>query len=155
MRLHPLRVVLASLIGVGLLVVVVAALTGFLLVLALAIGLAVLNIVYLPRAAVRLHIGPTWLALMLLPVMVLAGFVVGGAPGAGWGAGLWLVAIGLPRAIGRNLVHRFQRRFQVRARYLDVEPRPITVDVPTKPTTDRDGRPLPTADDRGRGEYGP
>jgi 4-hydroxybenzoate polyprenyltransferase len=156
MPLGPLRVVFASLIGVGLLLVVFAALTGFLLVLALVVGLAVLNIIYLPRAAARLHIRATWLALVLIPLLVLAGFVVGGPEGAGWGAGMWLVAIGLPRAIGRDLVRRLQRRFQANVRYLDVELRPvITVDATTKPTIDRGERPLPPADDRGRGEYGP
>jgi hypothetical protein len=154
MQLHPVRGLFVSFVGLGLLVVVVAALTGVLLVVAVAVGLAVLNVVYLPRAAVRLRMPVGWLAFMLIPFMILAGVVVGGVEGAAWGLGMWLVAIGLPRAIGRDLIRRVRRRIDARVTYYDVPPRTATADKVRTPTTDPAGRPLPPANDRGRGEYG-
>jgi ABC-type uncharacterized transport system permease subunit len=142
-----------SLIGAALLLVVVAALSGLLLVLAVAVGLAVLNLVYLPRAATRLRIPVGWLALVLIPFLVLVGFLVGGVEGAAWGVGMWLVAIGLPRAIGRDLLRRGQRRVEASLGYYVVPPRPDTTGAKT-PTRDPVGRPLPPADDRARGESG-
>jgi hypothetical protein len=156
MRIHPLRGLLVCLIAVGLLLAVVAAFTGLLLVLAVVLGLGVLNVVYLPRAAVRLRIPVGWLALMLIPFMILAGVVVGGGvEGAGWGAGVWLVAIGLPRAIGREVARRARRRFESRLGYVDVEPRSAAAEQARTPTERPGGRPLPPADDRGRGEFVP
>jgi hypothetical protein len=147
MPIHPVRLLIASLIGAGLLLVALAALTGLLLVFALVVGLAVLNVIYLPRAAVRSGIPVGWLAVGLLPLMILAGVLLGGIEGAAWGAGIWLAAIGLPRAIGRDVVRRVRRRVESRREYFD---------VPTRTSTaDPDGRPLPPADGRGRGEYGP
>jgi hypothetical protein len=147
MPVHPVRLLIAALIGAGLLLVALAALTGLLLVLALIVGLAVLNVVYLPRAAMRLHLQASWLALMLIPFMILAGVIVAGLEGAAWGAGVWLAAIGLPRAIGRDVVRRVRRRVESRLTYYDVPTRTSKVDP--------DGRPLPPADGRGRGESGP
>jgi 4-hydroxybenzoate polyprenyltransferase len=155
MHIPVLRSLIVSLVLVGLLLVVIATLTGLLVVLALVVGLAVLNVVYLPRAAKRLRLPVRWLALMLIPFMTLAGVVVDGVEGAGWGAGVWLLAIGLPRAIGRDLIRRTRRRIEARLGYYDVQPRSATADQPRKPTGDRGGRPLPPADDRGRGGYGP
>src|SRR5258708_34589679 len=103
MQVTVVRTVIVSLVLAGLALAVLAALTGFLLVAAVVIGLAVLNIVYLPSAARRLHLPAGWLALMLIPFMILGGVIVGGIEGAGWAAGIWLVAIGLPRGVGDDL----------------------------------------------------
>ena len=64
MHITIVRTVIVSLVLAGLVLAVLAALTGVLIVLALMIGLAVLNIVYLPTAARRLHLAAGWLALM-------------------------------------------------------------------------------------------
>jgi hypothetical protein len=159
MPIHPVRGLILSAIGLGLLLVLVAALSGLLLVLALVVGLAVLNLIYLPRAAIWLRMPVDWLALILIPFMVLAGFVVSGVEGAAWGIGIWLVAFGLPRAIGRDLIRRGRRRAEASLGYYVVPPRPPTADETRAraktPTRDPFERPLPPADDRGRGEYGP
>src|SRR5712691_750056 len=147
MHITVVRTLIVSLVLAGLTLAVVAALTGREVVLALVVGLAVLNIVYLPGAARRLRLPAGWLALMLIPFMILAGGIVGGIDGAGWAAGIWLVAIGLPRAMGYDLIRGAKRRIEARATYYDVRP--------TRPTTDPGGRPLPPAGDPGRGEYGP
>src|SRR5438105_1911473 len=144
MHVTVVRTLIVSLVLAGLVLAVLAALTGLLLVLALVIGLGVLNIVYLPRAAGTLRLPVGWLALMLIPFMILAGVIVGGVEGAGWGAGIWLLAIGLPRVIGQDLLRRVKRRIEARSIYYDVRPR--------TPTTDPGGRPLPPANDPGRGE---
>jgi len=148
------RGLVAALIVVGLLVAVVAALTGLLLILALVIGLAVLNVIYLPRIATRFRLPAGWVALILIPFMILTGVVLGGVQGAVWGAGIWLVAIGLPRALGRGLVRRTRRRIETRLDVYDVRPRPAAAGESTRPTGDRGGRPLPPVDDRGRDEFG-
>ena len=147
MHLTVVRTLIISLVLAGLALAVLAAFTGLVIVLALVIGLGVLNIVYLPRAARRLHLPAGWLALMLIPFMILGGVIVGGIEGGGWAAGIWLVAIGLPRAIGYDLLRRAKRRIEARSVYFDVRPRTRT--------TDPGGRPLPPAGDPGRGEYGP
>jgi hypothetical protein len=147
MHANLLRTVIVALVLVGLVLAVLAALTGLVIVLALVVGLGVLNIVYLPTAARKLRLPAGWLALMLIPFMILAGVIVGGIDGAGWAAGIWLVAIGLPRAIGYDLLRRAKRRIEARATYYDVRPR--------RPTADPGGRPLPPAGDPGRGEFGP
>ncbi len=155
LRGHPLRRLAVSLIAVGVLVALLAALTGFLLLLALLIGLTILNMIYLPRAAMRLRIPVGWLALMLIPFMILAGFIIGGAEGIAWGAAIWLVAIGLPRAIAGDLVRRARQRVGARLPYYEIAARPVVEPNAKKPTGDRGGRPLPSADDRGQGEYDP
>jgi hypothetical protein len=147
MHANLLRTVIVALVLVGLVLAVLAALTGLVIVLALVVGLGVLNIVYLPTAARKLRLPAGWLALMLIPFMILAGVIVGGIDGAGWAAGIWLVAIGLPRAIGYDLLRRAKRRIEARATYYDVRSR--------RPTADPGGRPLPPEGDPGRGEYGP
>jgi hypothetical protein len=113
-RLGWVRAAAAVVLAVGLVVVAFAALTGLLLALAVVIGLLVLNLVYLPRAALRLRIGTGWLALLLLPVLLLLGLAVNGVPGIGWSAALWLVAVGLPRVIGRDLFRRARRKLGAR-----------------------------------------
>src|SRR6266851_1958899 len=147
MQVTVVRTVIVSLVLAGLVLAVLAALTGFLLVAAVVIGLAVLNIVYLPSAARKLRLPAGWLALMLIPFMILGGVIVGGIDGAGWAAGIWLVAIGVPRVIGHDLLRRVRKRIAARSIYYDVRAR--------TPTTDPGGRPLPPAGDPGRGEYGP
>jgi hypothetical protein len=160
---RPVRAALWALVGLAVLVGIVAALTGLFLVAALVVGLALVNLIYLPRAAAYVRIPVGWLTLLLIPVLGLAGFVLGGIEGAAWGLGLWLVAIGLPRAIGRGLVRRAQRGLQARVSYYDVQARTYDVqarpvgpeDEPIKPTAGRAGRPLPPADGPGRGGSGP
>jgi 4-hydroxybenzoate polyprenyltransferase len=155
MHITVVRTLIVSLVLAGLVLAVAAALTGLLIVLGLVIGLGVLNIVYLPSAARRLRLPAGWLALMLIPFMILAGVIFGGIEGAGWGAGIWLVAIGLPRVIGHDLLRRVKRRIEARATYYDVRPRTISAEDVRRPTADPGGRPLPPASDPGRGEYGP
>jgi hypothetical protein len=155
MHVPVVRTLIVSLVLIGLGVAVVAALTGFVLVLALAVGLGALNLVYLPRIARVLRIRAGWLALMLIPFMILAAAIAGGVEGAAWGAGIWLVAIGLPRALGRDLVRRVRRRVAARLNYYDVPAGPVRANEARKSTTDPGGRPLPPASDPGRGESGP
>src|SRR5712691_8546827 len=145
MHANLLRTVIVSLVLAGLVLAVLAALTGLVIVLALVVGLGVLNIVYLPTAARKPRLPAGWLALMLIPFMILAGVIVGGIDGAGWGAGIWLVAIGLPRVIGHDLIRRLRKRIQARRIYYDVQPRTRTGDP--------GGHPLPPVNDPGRGEY--
>src|SRR6266852_9145093 len=123
MHANLLRTVIVSLVLAGLVLAVLAALTGLVIVLALVVGLGVLHIVYLPSAARKLRLPAGWLALMLIPFMILAGVIVGGMEGAGLGAGVWLVAIGLPRVIGHDLLRRVRRRIEARATYYEVRPR--------------------------------
>src|SRR5438552_8942713 len=104
MHVTVFRTLIVSLVLAGLVLAVRAALTGLVIVLALVVGLGVLNIVYLPSAARKLRLPAGWLALMLIPFMILVGVIVGGIEGAGWSAGIWLVAIGLPRVIGQDLL---------------------------------------------------
>lgn len=155
MRLSPVRGLLVSLLVVGLVLAVIAALTGLLLVVALVVGLTVLNVVYLRRLAVWLRLPVAWLVVVLIPVMVLVGFVLGGVAGGLWGLGIWAAAIGLPRAVGRDVVRRTQRRIEARFPYYDVPARRTTGTEATTPTGGRGERPLPPEGDRGRGEYGP
>jgi hypothetical protein len=75
---------------------------------------AVLNLIYLPRAAAYVRLRPSWLALILIPFMILVGGLIGGPEGAAWGLGFWLVAIGLPRAIAGDLMRRLRRRVDSR-----------------------------------------
>jgi len=155
MHITVVRTLIISVVLAGLVLAVLAALTGLLIVLALVVGLGVLNIVYLPSAARKLRLPAGWLALMLIPFMILAGVIVGGVEGAGWAAGIWLVAIGLPRVIGQDLLRRAKRRIEARATYYDVRARTINAEDLRRRTADPGGRPLPPAGDPGRGEYGP
>jgi hypothetical protein len=85
-----------------------------LLFAALVIAVVVLNLIYLPRAAMLLRLRPVWLAMILLPLMIVAGELIGGLEGAAWSLGLWLLAIGLPRAIAGDLMRRLRRRVDSR-----------------------------------------
>jgi hypothetical protein len=114
MRRDPFQTALLAAAGLAVLVLVAAALTGLLLVAALVIAVVVLNLIYLPRAAAFLRLRPSWLALILIPFMILAGGLIGGPEGAAWSLGLWLVAIGLPRAIAGDLMRRLRRRVDSR-----------------------------------------
>lgn len=155
MHVTVVRTLIVSLVLAGLVLAVLAALTGLVIVLALVVGLGVLNIVYLPSAARRLSVPAGWLALMLIPFMILAGVIVGGIDGGGWAAGIWLVAIGLPRAIGHDLLRRVRKRIEARSIYYDVRPPQTNAEDFRRPRADPGGRPLPPAGDPGRGEYGP
>src|SRR5258708_14067118 len=116
MQVTVVRTVIVSLVLAGLALAVLAALTGFLLVAAVVIGLAVLNIVYLPSAARKLRLPAGWLAPMLIPFMILAGVIVGGIEGPRWAAGLLLGAIGPPRVIGPYLLRRLGYKMRCSAR---------------------------------------
>jgi hypothetical protein len=105
-RARPLSAVLWALIGLAVLVLAVAAITGFLLVAGAVAVLVVLNLVYVPRAALRLNTTPALLAVMLLPVFLAVGALVRGVEGAAWGAGVWILSIGLPRVAVRRLASR-------------------------------------------------
>jgi hypothetical protein len=142
---NPIGAALWALVAVAALVILFAAVTGFLIAVVVVVCVTVLNLVYLPRAAARLHLRPIWLALMLIPIAILVGALVDGIPGAAWGAGLWLLAIGLPRLIARDMSQRVRRR---------IESRREVYDVPTKSTTRLEARPSPPADGPGQDEYG-
>jgi hypothetical protein len=146
MNSNPLGAALWALLALAALVLLFAALTGLLLAVVVVVCLTVLNLVYLPRAAARLHVRPSWLALSLIPFAILAGAVVDGITGAAWGAGVWLLTIGLPRVIARDLGQRVRRR---------IESRREIYDVPRKSTTRPGVPPLPPAAGPGRDEYGP
>jgi hypothetical protein len=128
---NPLGAALWALVAVAALVILFAAVTGFLIAVVVVVCVTVLNLVYLPRAAARLHLRPIWLALMLIPIAIAAGALVDG--------------IGLPRLIVRDMSQRVRRR---------IDSRREVYDVPTKSTTRLEGRPLPPADGPGRDEYG-
>jgi 4-hydroxybenzoate polyprenyltransferase len=132
-------------VALAVLVAIVAALTGLLVIAAVAIGLAILNLVYLPRVAARLRVPATWLAVSLLPLIVAGGLLVSGVSGAAWGAAIWVAAIGLPRVVGRDLTRRMTRRFNAaRGRK--------TYEAEFRTPTGRPAEhPLPPADDPGRG----
>jgi hypothetical protein len=105
-RGRPLNMAFWFLGALLLLTLAVAALTGFLVVAGVVVGLVVLNLVYLPRAAQRLNLAPAVLAVVLLPVLLGGGWLVSGVQGAAWGAGIWILAIGLPRVAVRRLARR-------------------------------------------------
>src|SRR5258708_39702079 len=132
MLVHPVRTLIVTVVLVGLLVAVFAVLTGLLLVLALVVGTAVLNVIYLPSAARRLRVPAGWLALGLIPFMILAGAIVGGVEGAGWAVGIWLVAIGLPRAIGHDVLPPLRPRLAGRLSSYALPPPPVP-DPATRP----------------------
>ena len=142
-----LHAALATIVLLGLAIAVVAALTGLLLVLALVAGLGALNLLYLPRVARLLRIPVNWLAAALLPVALLIGAAAAGQAGAAWGAGWWVAAVGVPRAIGLELARRVRRRIAAAQPYYDVASRPVT-----RSTGHPAGRPLPPADGPGPGE---
>ena len=145
MELTSFRGALWGLVALGVLITVVAAFTGLLLIVAVVVGLAVLNLVYLPRAATRVRLRAGWLALILLPLMIAVGFIASGYEGVAWAAGLWIVAIGAPRLVGHQVATRIRERISSRTTvYYDV----------TKPTVRPAERPLPPADGPGQGEYG-
>src|SRR5882672_7767065 len=100
--MNSFRGALLALVAIGVLITIVAALTGLLLIVAVVVSLAVLNLVYLPRAARRVGLRAAWLALILLPLMVAFAFVASGYEGVAWAAGLWIAAIGAPRLVGHQ-----------------------------------------------------
>lgn len=155
MRSDPVRAALVALIGLVLLAAAVAVLTGLFLIVALVVGLAVLNLIYLPRIAARVRLPVGWVALILIPFMILAGEVIAGPEGVAWSVVVWLVAIGLPRAIGQDMLRRLRRGLQARVQYYDVSPHPpVDAQDSRTRTTDPAGLPSPPVDGRGRGGSG-
>ena len=153
--MNPFRAALVGLFALGVLIGVVAALTGLLVVFALVVALGALNLIYLPRLARQLRISAGWLAMALFPVMLLIGGLAGGVEGAGWAAGVWVVAVGLPRAIGFELARRVRRRIAASQPYFDVPSRVVVDRDVMTPTGRPAGRPLPPEAGPGRGESGP
>ena len=139
------RGALWGLVALGVLITIAAAITGLLFIVAVGVGLAVLNLVYLPRAARRLGLRAAWLALILLPLIVAVGVIASGYEGVAWAAGLWIAAIGAPRLAGQQVARWVRRRIDSRTT--------VTYDV-TRRTARPVGRPLPPADGPGQGEYG-
>jgi hypothetical protein len=106
-RGRPLSAAVWALLGLVAVAVAVAAITGFLVVAGVVAVVLVLNLVYLPRAAQRLNSTPALLAVVLLPLFMAAGGVlVREVQGATWGAGVWVLSIGLPRVAVRRLARR-------------------------------------------------
>jgi hypothetical protein len=155
MRSDPVRAALVALIGLALLAAAVAVLTGLFLIVVLVVGLAVLNLIYLPRVAARVRLPVGWVAMILIPFMILAGEVIAGPEGVAWSVVVWLVAIGLPRAIGQDLLRRLRRELQDRGiQFYDVPSRRVDAQDSTTRTTDPAGLPSPPVDGRGRGGSG-
>jgi hypothetical protein len=169
------RWVLVGLVAVAVLVALAAALTGLLVAVLLAIGLAILNLIYLPRVAARLRLSTAWLAVALMPLLIGIGLVLGGASGGAWGAGLWLVGIGLPRVVGRDVARRTRQRLGSFGRGMGGvggvdraggvggvgSGSPVIYEVDyvegervKKPTARPGAPPSLPADDPGRGEFG-
>jgi hypothetical protein len=145
MEMTSFRGALLGLVAIGVLITIVAALTGLLLIVAVVVALAVLNLVYLPRAARRIGLRARWLALILLPLMLPVGFIATGYEGVAWAAGIWIAAIGAPRLVGQQVGRSLRQSMTSRtAVYYDV----------TRPTVRPAARPLPPADGPGQGEYG-
>jgi hypothetical protein len=92
-------IVLAMLIALAVWVAIAVAVVGAILWL---------NLVVLPRLAVRLHVPGLALELILLPLVAGPGWLIGGPAGAGLGALAWLAGIGLPRLVGRRLRARMR-----------------------------------------------
>jgi hypothetical protein len=155
MRSDPVRAALVALIGLALLAAAVAVLTGLFLIVVLVVGLAVLNLIYLPRIAARVRLPVGWVAMILIPFMILAGEVIAGPEGVAWSVVVWLVAIGVPRAIGQDLLRRLRRELQDRGiQFYDVPARRVDAQDSTTRTTDPAGLPSPPVDGRGRGGSG-
>jgi hypothetical protein len=155
MRSDPVRAALVALIGLALLAAAVAVLTGLFLIVVLVVGLAVLNLIYLPRVAARVRLPVGWVAMILIPFMILAGEVIAGPEGVALSVVVWLVAIGLPRAIGQDLLRRLRRELQDRGiQFYDVPSRRVDAQDSTTRTTDPAGLPSPPVDGRGRGGSG-
>jgi hypothetical protein len=155
MRSDPVRAALVALIGLALLAAAVAVLTGLFLIVVLVVGLAVLNLIYLPRIAARVRLPVGWVAMILIPFMILAGEVIAGPEGVAWSVVVWLVAIGVPRAIGQDLLRRLRRELQDRGiQFYDVPSRRVDAQDSTTRTTDPAGLPSPPVDGRGRGGSG-
>jgi hypothetical protein len=106
-RDRPLSAAVWAALGLALLVLAVAAISGFLVVAGVVAVVLVLNLVYLPRAAQRLRLTPALLAVLLLPLFMAVGWaLVREVQGAAWGAGVWILSIGLPRVAIRRLAYR-------------------------------------------------
>jgi hypothetical protein len=110
-RIGPWQLALIAGLGLVALVVLTVVLFWVGLLLALAVGLVLLNVLYLPRVAVRLGLPTAQLALWLLPVAAVVGFLIGGSTGAAWGAAGWLAVIAAPRLA----IAYFGRRLRVSA----------------------------------------
>jgi hypothetical protein len=110
-RLSGWQLALLAILAVVLLVALTIVLFWVGLLLALAVGLVLLNVLYLPRAAAMVGTSAGQLALWLLPAAAVIGWLVaGGASGMAWGAGIWLVAIAAPRLAIAYLARRFRQR---------------------------------------------
>jgi hypothetical protein len=111
-NLHP-STRLAGLIAGGLLFAVVLTVALFWIGLALAalVGLGLLHLVYLPRAAAFLRRPVGQLVIALLPVLALVGWAIAGAPsGALAGLLAWTLALAAPRLAAAHLAGRLRLR---------------------------------------------
>jgi hypothetical protein len=104
---------LAGLVAGGLLFAVVLTFALFWIGLAVAalVGVGLLHLVYLPRAAAFLRLSASQLVLGLLPVLALAGWAIAGAPtGAVGGLVVWILALVAPRLAAAHLAGRVRLR---------------------------------------------
>jgi hypothetical protein len=119
--------VLAAAAGAALLLVLtlVLAVTLFWVAVGLALvaGIALLHLIYLPRASAYLRLPTDQLALALLPLLVLAGWgLTGHVNGGIIGIVLWALGIGAPRLAAAYALRRARDR---QARWtIDVTPKP-------------------------------
>jgi hypothetical protein len=141
-----IRVLLLAVVAAVVLVTLAVVLSWLFFVFAVVAALTVLNLVYLPRAAARVHVPIVWLVMALLPLMLAGGALLSGLSGAAWGIGLWVAAIGVPRVVARDLVRRARRRLQPVAVY--------DIDATTSRAHPGVGRPLPPVAGRGRDGFG-
>jgi hypothetical protein len=113
---------LAGLVVGGLLFAVVLTVALFWIGLAAAalVGVGLLHLVYLPRAAAFLRRSIAELVLGLLPVAVLAGWGLAGGPnGAIGGAALWVALLVAPRLAATYAARRLSRRATTRVASAD------------------------------------
>ena len=118
----------AALVLVALVVLGALLLTAmFWLAIALVALAAVawLNLLLLPRLAVRLHVPLLALGIALLVPLAGIGYLLAGVTGAVEGLAVWLLGVALPRA----LLWRYQRRLGQPAD----EQEPVTIIMPYRP----------------------
>jgi hypothetical protein len=97
--------------GVILAVVLTVALFWIGLGLVALIGVGLLHLIYLPRAAAFLRLPVLHLVLGLLPLLALAGWGIAGAPsGAIGGLLVWALGLAAPRLAAAYLARRYRLR---------------------------------------------
>ena len=103
-RVSPAQMLVGGLLLAVLLVLGAVLVTGVLLVAAVGVGLAALNLLYLPRVARWLRVSESVLALVLLPLLIAPGSCWAGSAGRG-APRSGLSGIGVPRRFAARARH--------------------------------------------------